>query len=70
MKIIYGVYKHGSEDQTLLGLFYSKIEAEACKNYLADLKQYAEYEGFYVQEEYEYDNLSDYLADVRSDKLK
>lgn len=70
MKIVYGVYKHGSEDQTLLGIFDLEIEAEACKNYLANMKQYAEYEGFYVQEEYKYDNFSDYLVDVRSDKLK
>jgi len=69
MRIVYGVYKHGSEDQTLLGIFDLEIEAEACKNYLMTLK-HAEYEGFYVQEEYSYDNFSDYLTDVRSDKPK
>jgi hypothetical protein len=70
MRYVYGVYKYGSEDQTLLGLFNFEHEAEKCKIYLNDLGKHAFYEGFYVQEECFYDGLNDYLMDVRSDKLK
>lgn len=69
MKMLFAVYKHGSEDQTLLGLFELESEANKCKDYLLTIP-HTEYEGFYIQEEIQYDNITDYLTDVRSDKLK
>jgi hypothetical protein len=66
MKILFAVYKHGSEDQTLIALFELEKEALKCKDYLENIKIYAEYEGFYIQEENQYDSFSDYLIDVKS----
>lgn len=65
MKILFAVYKNGSEDQTLIALFELESQAVKCEDYLKSLP-HAEYEGFYVQEEYEYDDFNDYLIDARS----
>lgn len=65
MILKFAVYKHGSEDQTLIGLFQLESEAKKCKEYLESFP-HAEYEGFYIQDEYEYDSFQDYLINVRS----
>lgn len=66
MKKVFAVYNYCIDDQTLLAIFKLEGDALECKKYLEDLKAYPEYEGFYIQEEWEYDSFDDYIADVRS----
>lgn len=69
MRILFAVYKHSFEDQTLLALFELEKDAIECTNYLVSLP-HSKYEGFCIQEETQYDDFKDYWTDVRSDKLK